>query len=193
MKATEHKYSGRINPYSLELTEYGDFSCPRCRELQKVLTTTLPLFEGQIRYTFRHFPNLRHPQAVLMAMAAEAARRQGRYKSMHQALFANATPFSLDSVTALALAVGLDRETFLDDIHDETLKYRIWADMELGRLDEVVAAPTLFLGVYRLHGKLTQARLIPLIRHYVDRSNAPVLDTVDCENGQVRWSGVGYD
>lgn len=57
--------------------------------------------------------------------------------------------------------------------------------MELGRLDEVVAAPTLFLGVHHLHGKLTQAQLIPLIRHYVDRSNAPVLDTVDCENGQV--------
>ena len=99
---------------------------------------------------------------------------------------------SLTSVTALASRLGLEQELFLNDMRDETLKQRIWADVEQGRLAGVVSTPALFLGFRRLHGKLTQARLLPLIRHYVDRSKAEVLSTIDPEYGVVRWSGIGY-
>lgn len=124
-----------------------------------------------------------------MALAAEAARRQDQYWAMHQALFAYTplTSISLSSVSALASRLGLDPELFRRDLCDEMLKKRVRADMERGRLAGVVSAPTLFLGIRRLHGKLTQARLVPLIRHYVDRSNADVLSTVDPERGLVRY------
>jgi hypothetical protein len=181
-------------PHPLNLIEYGDFSCPRCRDLQQLLITTLPLFEGEVRYTFRHFPTLSRPQGVLMALAAEAARRQDQYWAMHRALFAHTSlvPISLSAVSALACRLGLDPELFLTDMHDKILKQRIWTDVEQGRLDGVVSTPTLFLGIRRLHGKLTQARLVPLIRHCLDRSNANVLSMVDHERGLVRWSTMGY-
>lgn len=181
-------------PLPVTLIEYGDYSCTRCRELQQLLATTLPQFEGAICYTFRHFPNLSYPPAFLMALAAEAARQQNQYWAMHQALFAqtNLPPASLDSVSALAAELGLERKAFLTDMRNESLKQRIWADMEQGRLAGVMSTPTLFMGTRRLHGKLTQARLIPILRHYVGRSTASVFTTVDGDNGLVRWSGVGY-
>lgn len=163
-------------PHPLNLMEYGDFSCPRCRDLQQLLITTLPLFGSEVRYTFRHFPTLSRPQGLLMALAAEAARRQDQYWAMHEALFAHtsSTPISLSSVSALASRLGLDPDLFQRDMRDETLRERVRADREQGRLAGVVSAPTLFLGIRRLHGKLTQARLVPLIRHYVGRSNPAV-------------------
>lgn len=173
-----------LNP--VNLLEYGDFSCQRCQDLQKLLATALPLFGSEICYSFRHFPDLSHPPALLMALAAEAARRQDQYWAMHHALFTYTDPISLYSLSKLALAVGINPEKFMDDMHDETLKTPIWADMESGRLVEVVTTPTLFLGTRRLHGKFTQARLVPLMRHYVARSTKPT----NCENSLILWSGA---
>lgn len=107
---------------------------------------------------------------------------------MHEALFMYTTPFPLDSI--LENVLGLIRALFTSDIHDESVKRSVFADMEHGRLE--VTAPTLFLGGHRLHGKLTQARLVPLIQGYVDRSTASMLSTVDVERGLIHRSGLGY-
>lgn len=139
------------------------------------------MFGGEVYYTFRHFPNLSQPQALLMALAAEAARRQDQYWAMHELLFTHTTPVSLNSIVSLATGLGLDAELFLNDMRDEGLTQRIWRDMEQGRLMGIVSTPTLFLGTHRLHGKLTQARLVPLIRHYVCRSSGKVSSAVNSE------------
>ena len=126
-----------------------------------------------------------------MAMVAEAARRQDQYWPMHQALFAHRLPFSIQEASMLALKLGMSTKRFLDDLHDETLKQRIWSDIEQGHAVDVAATPTLFLGTRHLHGGLTQARLAPLIRHYIDRTTAQVVGTVDQEHGRIYWSGIG--
>jgi protein-disulfide isomerase len=179
MRNNEDDHTRNRSLVPLNLIEYGDFSCPRCRELEQLLTTILLLFESDVRYTFRHFPDLNHPSALLMALAAEAARRQNKYWAMHRELFAQTTPVSLKLVSMLASRLGLEVNLFMDDMCDETLKNRIWSDMEQGRSMGVMVAPALFLNTLRLHGKLTQSRLIPLIRHYVDRSTVNVLSTAD--------------
>ncbi len=180
--------------YPLYLTEYGDFNSPHCREVQSLLATTLPQFGDDIFHTYRHFPESGNPSALLMALAAEAARRQKQYWAMHRALFTHPplTAASLDSVSALAGSIGLDRTTFLLDMNDATLKQRIRTDVEQGRRAGVVTTPTLFLGRHRLHGKLTQARLAPLIRYYVHRFQASMSNMADANQGLVRWSGVGH-
>ncbi len=180
----------------LNLIEYGDFSCPRCRELAQLLTIILPQFDGEICYIFRHFPDLNHPSALLMALAAEAARRQNKYWAMHRELFAQTTlasaAVSLRSVAVLASRLDLDAESFLNDMQSETLKKRIWTEREQGRLAGVAATPVLFLGTRRLHGKLTQARLVPLMRHYADR-NKTVTSLVARQHELDRWSDMSYD
>ena len=179
----------------LNLIEYGDFSCPHCRALAQLLTTILPQFDGEVCYTFRHFPDRSHPSALLMALAAEAARRQNQYWAMHRELFAlpppASTTVSLRLLLMLASRLGLDAELFLNDMQSETLKSRVWAEQEQGRLAGVAATPALFLDTRRLHGKLTQARLIPLMRHYVDRNKSGTSPVVR-QHELARWSGLGY-
>ncbi|GAB4048919.1 hypothetical protein GCM10028810_37300 [Spirosoma litoris] len=113
-----------------------------------------------------------------MALMAEAARQQGKFNAMHTALLAQTHPISSQEVPGIAQAIGLKVDWFLTDLHKETLNDQVWADIMQGRQDGVVQTPTLFLGSYRLHGKLTQARLIPLIKQYINRSaDSITLDT----------------
>lgn len=173
---------------TLTLVEYGDYSCPLCQKLNKVLTPILPLYEGRIQFTFRYFPNLQHPSAFFMALIAEAARRQGKFEATHKALFGQTHPVTLGSLPELAQKVGLNLSQLLADMQNEGLKDGIWKDIQAGQFAGVTNTPTLFLGPYRLQGKMTQARLLSLLNHYVNRPS--VLSTVDPDQGLIRWSSA---
>ena len=160
-----HQTPGRLN-----LIEYGDYTCTACRTFQHVLTTILPLFnEAAIHYTFRHFPDLSQPSSLLLARAAEAARRQNRYWSMHQALFTLPLPVSIPDILTLAQGVGMDTDQFMLDFQGDTIREDIWADIKKGRSSGVETTPTLFMNTRLVHGKLTQARVVPLLRNYVSQ------------------------
>src|SRR4051794_38292448 len=63
---------------------YGDFACPRC-----VLAHDR-LHGRPVRLVFRHLAlKAKHPRAVALAHAAEAAARQDAFWPMHDALFAD--------------------------------------------------------------------------------------------------------
>lgn len=78
--SNEHEIASNYRADStLLLLEYGDYTNARCQLLQPVLKNSLPTFGEAIGHTFRHFPNLANPQSLSMALAAEAARRQGHF------------------------------------------------------------------------------------------------------------------
>ena len=183
-------YSNRADS-ALVLVEYGDYTNARCQLLQPVLKNSLPAFGEAIRHTFRHFPNPENPQSLFMALAAEAARRQGQFRPMHHALFAHGSTHSVNTVSILAVKAGLQLDRFLNDLQDETLKELVLADVEAAGMADVIRAPTLFVGNHRVLGKLTQARLVPLIHHYLRNPTTQVLSTVDHVKGIINWSTTG--
>ncbi|WP_461116986.1 DsbA family protein [Spirosoma jeollabukense] len=175
----------------LELVEYGDYTDARCKALQLVIKNSLPDFGEPIRHTFRHFPNLDSPQALYLAFSAEAARRQGKFWPMHQVLFTHGLTCTSNTLSSLAVDVGLQLDRFLDDLHDETLKASVQADIEGGITAGITKAPALFIGTHRIIGKLTQAKIIPLIQHYLRHTPTQVLSTVDQGSGIINWSNTG--
>ncbi len=63
---------------------YADFSCPRCA------VAAIALRDAGSSVVFRHFAlRARHPRAVPLAHAAEAAALQGAFWPFHDALFAD--------------------------------------------------------------------------------------------------------
>ena len=61
--------------------EYADLECPYCARAHLILR------ELPITRVFRHFPvTSKHPRARVLAAAAEAAGRQGRFWEMHDSL-----------------------------------------------------------------------------------------------------------
>ena len=66
------------------LVEYADLECPYCAQTH-FLIRDLP-----VRRVFRHFPVVsKHPRARVLALAAEAAARQGRFWEFHDSLMAD--------------------------------------------------------------------------------------------------------
>src|ERR1700733_629345 len=63
---------------------YADFSCPRCA------VAAIRLRDEDAAVVFRHFAlKARHPRAVPLAHAAEAAALQGAFWPFHDSLFAD--------------------------------------------------------------------------------------------------------
>ena len=61
--------------------EYADLECPYCAKAHLILK------ELPVTRVFRHFPIVsKHPRARVLAAAAEAAGRQGRFWEMHDSL-----------------------------------------------------------------------------------------------------------
>src|SRR3954452_14546978 len=63
---------------------YGDFACPHCALAHARLT------ERCVQRIFRHFAlKARHPRALALAHAAEAAAAQGAFWPFHDSLYAD--------------------------------------------------------------------------------------------------------
>ena len=71
------------------LVEYSDFECAYCRAAQAVVKEVLQENAATVRRVFRHFPLPNHANARAAALAAEAARQQGKFWEMHDRLFAD--------------------------------------------------------------------------------------------------------
>ncbi|MBO0931820.1 DsbA family protein [Fibrella aquatilis] len=171
---------------SVELIEFGDFTCTQCRRSRPLLDSILMAFAGQVRYTYRHFPVDRCEASRMAAVAAEAAGRQGQFWPMYYALFTQPA-ITRATLSMLAISLGLQYHQFLDDLDDEELHHRIEANRCEGRRLGIMTTPTFFVGGQRFYGKLTQSRLAPIVRSQLSQYAQPVLSKVDIANGMIYW------
>ncbi|QHW01534.1 thioredoxin domain-containing protein [Spirosoma endbachense] len=184
---TTNSFADRGGPTpTVELTEFGDFTGAQCRRSRPLLASILKAFDGRVRYSYRHFPNDQSEASKMAALAAEAARRQGQFWLMYQALFTQPT-INRSSLSTLAISLGLHYHQFLNDLDDEELYHRIDADRREGQQLGVMTTPTFFVNGQRFYGKLTQARLAPIVHAQVSQYAQPVLSKVDVANGMIYW------
>lgn len=117
---------------------YADFSCPRCA------VAALALRDEGARVAFRHFAlKSRHPRAVPLAHAAEAAARQGAFWTFHDALFADQGHIDDPHLWARCEQLGLDVARFEDDRRSETVAERVRRDLNDGLRAGVTGTPAL--------------------------------------------------
>jgi len=133
---------------------YGDFSCPRCALAHERLRAA-PLRRG-----FRHFAlSTRHPRAVALACAAEAAGRQGSFWDMHDLLFADPGRVDDPHLWQRAQRLGLDLERFESDRRDPDVLEHVRRDALGGLRAGVSVTPTL-LADGRLHPGVPDVSLL---------------------------------
>jgi protein-disulfide isomerase len=119
---------------------YADFTCAHCAVAHERLRT-LP-----IRRVFRHFAlGSRHPRALPLACAAEAAGRQGAFWAMHDSLFADQGHADDPHLWARAEAMGLDLGRFEADRRDPSVLQLITTAVRDAMRAGVATTPTLFV------------------------------------------------
>ena len=122
------------------LLVYADFTCPRCAVAHERLR------DAPVRRVFRHLAlRAKHPRAVALARAAEAAAAQGAFWPFHDALYADQGRQDDPHVWALAERLGLDLERFEADRRGEDAAARVESDTRDALRAGAMHTPTLFL------------------------------------------------
>jgi protein-disulfide isomerase len=123
------------------LIEYADLECPYCAKTH-FLICDLP-----VRRVFRHFPVVsKHPRARVLALAAEAAARQGLFWDFHDSLMADQGRLEDPHLWDRCRALGIDLDGFEADRRAPAAAERVERDFRAGIRAGVVTTPTLYVG-----------------------------------------------
>lgn len=117
---------------------YADFSCPRCA------VAALKLKDAATPVVFRHFAlKSRHPRAVPLAHAAEAAALQDAFWDFHDSLFADQGRIDDPHLWDRCERLGLDVGRFEADRRSEGVARRVTRDLRDGMRAGVTSTPAL--------------------------------------------------
>jgi len=105
-----------------------------------------------VRIVWKHQPLPFHPEALPAALAAEAARQQGKFWEMHDKLFENQRSLSASSYEVWAKELGLDLGKFKAAMADPQVKERVLADQELANKVGANGTPTFFVNGEKVVG-----------------------------------------
>jgi protein-disulfide isomerase len=134
------------------LVEFADFQCPFCARVHPTLGALLRSYGPDLALVFRHNPLPFHPNAVPAALAAEAARQQGKFWEMHDKLYAHDTELDRASLDRYAAELGLDAARFKADLDGGTGTDRLARDTDDARRFGVTGTPAFFINGRSLNG-----------------------------------------
>jgi len=118
---------------------YADFACPKCALAHERLR------HEEVQVVFRHFAlKAKHPRAVALARAAEAAGVQGAFWALADALYADQGRLDDPHLWAHVQALGLDLERFEADRRAELAGLRVARDVREALRGGAVATPTVW-------------------------------------------------
>ena len=117
----------------------------------------------QVRLIFKNYPLRRHTFAKKAAVAAFAARKQGKFWEYHDLLFENGDSLSDEKFQQIARELGLDLGKFEQDINDLKIVARVNQDIRLGAYMGVRGTPTVFI-----NGRVSRARTLEALEAAVE-------------------------
>jgi protein-disulfide isomerase len=135
-------------PASAKVTiiEYGDFECPSCGQAHATMKTILKHFSHQVRFVFRHYPQVEgHPHAELAAEAAEAAGAQGCFWPFYDVLFEHQGHLSEKHLRQYAQQIGLDLERYDYEMNDHVYLQRVQEHSKGGKQLGIRSMPAFYV------------------------------------------------
>lgn len=151
------------------LVEFSDFQCPYCAAAVAKLYAVLKAYPHDVKLVFKQFPLDTHSHAALAAAAALAAHRQGKFWPLHDAMFANRTHLSRQTILALATATGVDTKRFVQDWDSAAIKQAVAREEKEGEQAGVDSTPTVFVDGRKYNGDLDLAAIRPIIEGELKR------------------------
>jgi protein-disulfide isomerase len=119
---------------------YGDFACPRCAVAHERLRG------APVRVAYRHFAlRAKHPRALALAHAAEAAALQGRFWELADGLYGDQGRLDDPHLWARCEALGVDLDRFEADRRGPGIAERVQRDVRDALRAGATATPTVWI------------------------------------------------
>jgi protein-disulfide isomerase len=134
------------------IIEFSDFQCPFCARVEKTLATLLHDYGDDVALVFRHNPLPFHERAMPAALAVEAAREQGKFWEMHDALFEDQEHLDDEGLERHARELGLDGKRFDAARAGAPAKERVARDMAEAVKFGARGTPNFFINGRSLRG-----------------------------------------
>jgi protein-disulfide isomerase len=127
------------------IVEFIDIECRTCAEPYHVLDRIFNESNGKVRIVAMHYPLSQHKNAANAAIAAEAAREQGKFFEYVDLLFKDQSALELTGLKQYATQLGLDRKKFDAALDGTRLSDIVDHDRLEGDKIGVSRTPTIFI------------------------------------------------
>lgn len=129
---------------------FTDLQCPACASFYPVMKKVMNEYGDRVRLVVRDFPLKVHENAFEAAVAANAARAQGKFFEYKEKLYENQDLLDTDSLIKYAGELGLDVKRFAADLKSEELAAEVRKDIADGKSYGVRGTPSVFVNGYKL-------------------------------------------
>ncbi len=145
-----HQTAVGTTTYKVTLVEFGDLECPACGQAHPYIKKIISDNKDRINFVFRHFPLPQHANALIAAEATEAAAEQGKFWEMHDRLYETQDKWGdsqqpMDVFIEIAKDLGLNIETFTQEVTSNKFADKINADAADGNMLGVDSTPTFYV------------------------------------------------
>jgi protein-disulfide isomerase len=151
----DQPWTGTANA-SVTMIEFTDYECPTCGRTAPVLEEVTKEYAGKVKLVVRDFPLDQHAHAFKAAIAAEAAREQGKYWEYAALLFKNQKALEVENLKDYATRVGLDRAKFDQALDSDKYADNVRRDLRDGAMIGVDSTPTVFVNGRRVRDKTAE-------------------------------------
>ena len=134
---TASGYTPEINPNPgapVQIVKFSDYQCPACKFFVPIEQKIKEDYGDQVSIVTKHFPLSMHPYAHVASRSAEAARKQGKYKEMHDKIFEGQEVWSKGNA-----------EVFTADMNSAEMNQIVMEQRKEGVRMGVNATPTFYI------------------------------------------------
>ncbi len=125
---------------------FSDFECSHCAATHPILKKVLGEYLGKVRFVLRDYPLVTiHENAFQAAVAANAARAQGKFFEYVEILYLNQEALDLASLKKYAVELGLNSQQFELDLQSTKNAETVRKDMADGNSYGISGTPTVFV------------------------------------------------
>jgi protein-disulfide isomerase len=134
------------------IVEFADFECPYCRQFGRDVDSLHSLGKN-FKVVYRHFPLGIHRFALAAVRASECAADQGRFDTMHRALYTFSDSLGLAPWAWFARTAGVtDSAKFADCVSSHAPLAALARDTAAGNRLSITGTPVLLIGQLRTRG-----------------------------------------
>ena len=127
----------------IKIAVFSDYLCPYCKDAHNTINDVLAKNGGNVVVYYRNL--IVHESAGILAQAALAANKQGKFEQFNNILFERSVESTEDALVAIAAEIGLDVERFKADLNSQAVLDIIGQDEEDATSLQVRGTPTIFV------------------------------------------------
>lgn len=148
---------------STTIIEFGDFTCPFCRDADIILRNLAAQHPDAVRLVWKDFPNDGHnTNATLAAYAGRCAQKLGKFELFRDWAFANQSTLKKETIIVYLQSLGLAnaQECLADDSIKAKVNYTVSEGHNLG----INGTPYILINNQTYNGPITLEALENIIK-----------------------------